>query len=216
MPGDPKTLMCERGKLVFDEDFTGADALAKNWGDPNAMGFTFENHAMKVTALPNVHPPMRFHRLEITDAVVQADLKLDGADWLSLGWDSKQAPPPGHMERFSLRADGWNLHREGGLGKDRKNDTIGKRSEKIEPGTWHTLVWEIHGTERLLALDENQIIYGEADGIDIPKSSLWFETSSNPGKFAWFAHLKVWQATAKADWETKGKPKVLDYLKKHP
>lgn len=208
-----KTLMCERGKLLFSDDFT-AESMVKNWGDANLNGFTFADQAVKITALPNVHPPMRFHGLAATDVIVQADLKLDGVDWMSLGWDSKQAPPPGHMERFSLRPGSWDMHREGGLGGDKSKDTIDKMNTKIEPGRWHTLVWEIHGTERLASLDANQILYGQADGIDIPRSSLWLEISSNPGKYAWFAHLKVWQATVKADWDKKGKPQVLDYLKK--
>ena len=211
--GDGKTLMCERGKLLFADDFT-ADSMVKNWGDANLAGFTFEDQAMRVTALPNVHPPMRFHGLAATDVIVQVDVKLDGVDWLSLGWDSKQAPSPGHMERFSLRPGGWDMHREGGLGGDKSKDSIDKMATRIDAGRWHTLVWEIHGTERLASLDANQILYGQADGIDIPRSSLWLETSSNPGKYAWFAHLKVWQATVKADWDKKGKPQVLEYLKK--
>jgi hypothetical protein len=211
--GEIKTLMCDRGKLLFEDDFP-ADTLGKNWGDAKSEGFAFEGSAMRVTALPGVHPPMRFHGLAADDVIVQVDLKLDGVDWLSLGWDSKQAPSPGHMERFSLRAESWEDHREGKLGTDRSKDTIDKMNTKIEIGVWHTLVWEIHGTERLASLDKTKVLYGQADGIDIPKSSLWLETSSNPGKYAWFAHLKVWQATLKPDWEKKGKAQVLEYLKK--
>ncbi len=208
-----KTLMCDRGKLLFQDDFP-ADTLGKNWGDAKSEGFSFEEQAMCVTALPGVHPPMRFHGIAADDVIVQVDLKLDGVDWLSLGWDSKQAPPPGHMERFSLRAQSWEDHREGKLGTDRAKDTIDKMNTAIAVGSWHTLVWEIHGTERLASLDKSKILYGNADGIDIPKSSLWLETSSNPGKYAWFAHLKVWQATLKSDWEKKGKLQVLEYMKK--
>jgi len=208
-----KSLMCDRGKLLFSDDFT-ADSMVKNWGDSNLKGFSFENQAVKITAIPNEHPPMRFHSIDITDVIVQVDLKLDGVDWISLGWDSKQAPPPGHMERISVRPGSWDMHREGGLGKDRSHDSIDKMNTKIEPGKWYTLVWESHGTERLASLDQNQILYGDSDGIDIAKSSLWLEISSNPGKYAWYAHLKVWQATVKPDWDKRGKLMVLDYLKK--
>ena len=129
--GEIKTLMCDRGKLLFEDDFP-ADTLGKNWGDAKSEGFAFEGSAMRVTALPGVHPPMRFHGLAADDVIVQVDLKLDGVDWLSLGWDSKQAPSPGHMERFSLRAESWEDHREGKLGTDRSKDTIDKMSTKIE------------------------------------------------------------------------------------
>jgi hypothetical protein len=210
---DGKTLMCERGTLLFSDDFT-ATTMVKNWGDANLAGFSFVDQAMRVTAQPNVHPPMRFHSLSATDVIVQAELKLDGVDWISLGWDSKQAPSPGHMERFSLRPGGLDMHREGGLGGDRSKDTIDRMATTISTGRWHVLVWEIHGTERLASLDAKQILYGKADGIDIPRSSLWLEIASNPGKYAWFAHLRVWQATVKPDWESRGRQLVLDYLKK--
>jgi len=208
-----KTLMCDRGKLLFSDDFSAA-TMAKNWGDGNVNGFSFENQAMKVTAIPNEHPPMRFHSVDTTDMIVQVDLKLDGVDWISLGWDSKQAPSPGHMERFSFRPGSWEIQRYDGVGKDKSHNTVDKMNTKIEAGHWYTLVYELHGTERLASIDQNQILYGDSDGLDIPKSSLWLEISSNPGKYAWFAHLKIWQATVKADWDKKGKLMVLDYLKK--
>ncbi len=205
-----KTLMCDRGKVLFDEEFS-TESLAKNWGGFIAGTWTPGDSLVQVTGIAGAHHPQRGHHLELTDAIIQVAIKLDGATWAGVGLDSDKA---GHVVRFNLHGDSVDLQRWTGIGKDPKDDRIDGMNAKLGDGQWHALLWEIHGTEMIASIDEQQVMYGSADGIDIAKSSVSLFASETPGKSVSFAHLKVWESTPKADWEKKRKAQILAYKAK--
>jgi hypothetical protein len=170
-----------------------------------------EDHAVRVTAKPGEHSPYRIRHFDQTDVVLQVSFRLDGVDHLGFGFDDDRGQ---HLMSCNLHPNSLDIHRSGIIGKDRKDDNIDQARMKLAPGTWPTLVWEIHGTEMLACVDENWLAYGQVDGIDCYKTYLAFFTSANPGQWAWVAHVKVWQATLKPDWATKMRARVQAYAKK--
>ncbi len=205
-----KTLMCERGKLLFSDDFTAA-SFAKNW---YADFGTWECRDGAVTASGpgDKHHPIKAHRMALTDAIVQVDFRFDGADWLGVGWDNEKR---GHVVRCNIHPAKWDVSRWFGLIPGSKDDTLDGHAADLAPGRWYTLVWETHGTESLASIDERLVCYGHAEGIDLAKSQLDLFSSNGPGQVAAFAHLRVWEvAGLMPAWERTQRARVLQFVEK--
>lgn len=207
---EPKTLMCERGKLLFSDDFTSA-SLAKNW---YADFGTWEckDGGVTVSGPADKHHPLKAHRMALTDAIVQVDFRFAGADWLGVGWDNEQK---GHVIRCNIHPTKWDVSRWFNLIPGSKDDTLDARPADLAPGRWYTLVWELRGTESLASIDERLICYGHTDGVDLPKNQLDLFSANGPGQVAEFAHVKVWEvAGLMPGWERTQRARVLQFLKK--
>ncbi|MCA9267372.1 MAG: hypothetical protein KDA41_02830, partial [Planctomycetales bacterium] len=69
----------------------------------------------------------------------------------------------------------------------------------VAEGQWHTLVIELSGPELLARLDGKQVAYGTHAAIDVAKTNIGLTVG---GQSVSFKNLRVWEATAKADWPT--------------
>ncbi len=135
-------------------------------------------------------------------------MKFETADTIFFGLDDKE-----HVARWFLTPDDFKLVKMSGIGPTTKGVDIDEMHPKLERNRWYTVVWEVHGDETLAHIDEQFIAYGTADGLDAPKGNIQLMTLGDH-KWGWFAHLKIWEGAAKADWEKKKKPQLLEYLKK--
>ncbi len=205
-----KTLMCERGKLLFSDDFTAA-SFAKNWF-ANFGTWECRDDAVRVSGPSGEHHPLKGHHLAVQDAIVQVDVKFDGTDWLGVGWDND---PRGHLIRCNLNPGKWDISRWFTLFPGSKDNTLDSHPADFVPARWYTLVWEIRGTESLASIDERLICYGQMEGVDLSKSTLTLFSNNGAGHVAWFAHLKVWEVTGfMPDWEKRTRARVQEVVKK--
>ncbi len=204
-----KTLMCERGKLVIDNLMDQA-SMDNDWRGFQPGAWTCEpGQGVKVTAVPGEHSPYRIRKFDLTDCVLQVSFMFDGVDEVGFGFDNDQGQ---HLMGCHLRPDGIDISRCPIIGKDRKDDAIDHASAKLERGVWHTLVWEIHGTEMLACVDELALVYGKVDGIDCYKTYSAFFTGAVPGKFIHVGRFRAWQGTVlRPEWEAKKRAQVLEY-----
>ena len=86
----------------------------------------------------------------------------------------------------------------------------GELKMKFEPGTWHTIVWEVQGDEMLACVDDKEIAMAKADGMTLTRTRLQLVAS---GETAWFSAVKVWKAEPDPKWPKK-KAVLQESLKK--
>lgn len=203
------TLMCERGDLVFDDPMS-EESMARDWGGFMPGRWVFENQAVRVTSEPGEHGPYRLRKLGLTDLVIQLDFRMDGVTTMGFGMDDERGR---HLLACHLSPHSVSLQRRESVTDDRRDHQVDRANVKLAANAWHTLVWEIHGTEMLASIDQKTVLYGEAEGIDIAKGQLAIFTTAAQGNWAWIAHVQAWQATLAPGWEAK-KVQVLAYRKK--
>ena len=203
------TLMCERGELVFDDPMSEA-SMAADWGGFMPGRWVFEPQAVRVSSEPGGHGPYRMRKLDLTDLVIQLDFRMDGATTMGFGMDDERGR---HLLACHLSPSAVSLQRRESVAEDRKDHQVDRANVKLAAKTWHTLVWEIHGTEMLATIDQATVLYGDAPGVDITKGSLTIFTTAAQDNWAWIAHVQAWKATLSPEWEAK-KLKVLAYQRK--
>ena len=206
-----KTLLCERGRLMIDNRMDQA-AMDNDWQGFQPGAWTcVPGQGVRVTSVPGQHPPYRIRKCDMTDLVLQVSFRFEGVDELGFGFDDDHGQ---HLMGCHLSPDRIDISRCPIIGKDRKDDAIDHANAKLERGVWHTLVWEIHGTEMLACVDEQALVYGKVDGIDCYKTYTAFSTGAVPGKSISVGRFRVWQAPAlRPEWEAKKRAQVLEYQK---
>ncbi len=203
------TLMCQRGDLAFDDPMSEA-SLASDWGGFAPGRWVFEPQAVRVSSQPGEHGPYRLRKLDLTDLVIQLDFRMDGPTTMGFGMDDDRGR---HLLACRLSPSAVSLQRRESVENDRQDHQVDRATVKLAAKTWHTLVWEIHGTEMLASIDQQTVLYGDAEGIAIPKAKLTIFTTAAQDNWAWIAHVQAWQATLSPDWEAK-KSQVVAYKKK--
>ena len=201
-PDEPKTLMTERGKLIY------ADEL-KQWPEKDwkALKGAWEiaEGALKGAEKPeDNHGAVIRHDLKFHDAVIQFSVKLDGAKSTSFSINASK----GHLCRVIVKPGGFTVMKDSAdHGATDKAVTFQNVSAPLKPGEWHTIVIEIFGKEMLASLDGTKTGYGENEAISKEKANIGLTVS---GQTASFKNLRVWEATANKDWAAT-KAKLADF-----
>ncbi len=191
---EPKTLLAERGKSLFSDDLNKApDGQA--WKAAKGK-WEIVDGALRGAEVPaDMHGAVTRHALAFKDAVLQFDVKLDGAKTVSLSInDAKE-----HLARVLFNPTGFTVQKD-----DHDHDgpdkavIFGRRAVKFEPGAWHTVVVEIVGDTMLATLDGANATFGSHEMIGTPKANFGFTVG---GQSASFRNVRVWEATANKDWE---------------
>jgi hypothetical protein len=192
-PAPPKTLMTEPGKLLFRDDLTTAPGkewrVAKGKWEP-------ADGALRASELKSdKHAAVIRHAMPFRSAVLQYSFKLDGARQTTLSINTAK----GHLCRVLINKDGFTVRKDDSdhAGPDTAVAFETKKTP-IAPGTWHTLVVELHGKEMVATLDGQQTAFGGHDALDADKANFGLTVG---GESVSFKDLRVWEATAKKDWE---------------
>ena len=137
---------------------------------------------------------MTRHQLTFKDAVIQFDVKLDGAKMTTLSInDAKE-----HLCRVLINPTGFTVQKD-----DHDHDgpdvavPFGRREVKLG-SDWHTVVVEIVGTTMLATIDGANATFGSHEMIGTEKANFGFTVA---GQSALFRNLKIWDATQNKDWE---------------
>jgi Domain of Unknown Function (DUF1080) len=191
-PDEPKTLMTERGKLIFSDEL-------KEWPDKQwtaAKGaWEIAGGALKGAEKPeDKHGAVARHQVKFTDAVLQFSVRLDGAKTTSFSINTAK----GHLCRVIVKPGGFTVMKDSAdHGEPDKAITFQNVETPIKPGEWHTFVVEILGKEMLASLDGGKTGYGTHDVLSSEKANIGLTVS---GQSASFKNVRVWEAIANKDW----------------
>ncbi len=153
--GAAETLMCERGKLRFSDDFD--KPLSKPWrvakGKWEIAGGAVRGSELKA----DKHGAVLRTNLPLHDAVIQYSVKLEGTKTTT----------------FSINAAGFTARKDDHdhAGPD-KAAVLQAVKTPIGDGQWHALVIEINDSEFLARLDGKHMAYGLHDAIDVDKTNI--------------------------------------------
>lgn len=206
-PAEPKTWMCKKGELLWEEKWEGAE-LPKDWykGKGN---WQVESGTLKGAELPaDAHHAYTSRKVTDPNAVIQFSFKLDGAKWMGGFFDGKE-----HVSALTLNADSFVIKKMSGIGPTSKSTEIDSTKMKLNDGAWHTVVWEIFGDEMVATIDDQQMVLAKADGLSSDRSHL--ELNTGGGQWAVFKDVKVWKAEQDDKWPQK-RATILQLMKKKP
>jgi hypothetical protein len=183
----PKPIMCKPGELLLEENFDNGK-YGKVWNRITGK-FDVSGGALKAAEMPadNHHSELSTP-LKAQDLVIQFSFKLDGARMLAIGLEN----PKGHVARAIASPEGFEI-----MKWDGKKDG---RKVKLEPGTWHHALVEVHGSEMVAQLDDQPPLYFEDAGLKVEKARF---VLINYGSFAWFDDIKIWKAEPSESWPEK-------------
>ena len=189
----PKTLLAERGKILLTDDLNKAPD-GKEWKAAKGK-WEVSDGALRGAEVPaDKHGAVTRHQLAFKDAVIQFDVKLDGAKMTTLSInDAKE-----HLCRVLINPTGFTVQKD-----DHDHDGpdlavhFGRREVKLG-SDWHTVVVEILGTTMLASIDGANATFGAHEMIGSAKANFGFTVA---GQSALFRNLKIWEALPNKDWE---------------
>lgn len=195
--------MTELGKPILDEPFT-PESWQKNWGKSwNKGDWQIVGDQLRVAekAEDGHHPEIGYGAGgPLHNVVVQCKFKYDGAKWMGFGFTDKE-----HVARIMINDGGFELVKMSGIGGTTKGVKLDRQSMKWEKDRWYTMTIELLGNEIIANIDDQFVLYGSADGLDIDKNRF---TMIVGGQYGWYDELKIWEALPNPTWEKK-KPALL-------
>jgi hypothetical protein len=206
-PPEPKTWMCKKGELLWEEKFEGTE-LGKDWfkGKGN---WVVESELLKGAELPaDAHHAYCSRKVTEPNAIIQFSFKLDGAKWMGGFFDGKE-----HVSALSLNGDSFNIKKMSGIGPTSKSSEIDTTRTKLNDGAWHTVIWEIYGTEMVATIDDKEMVLAKAEGLSSDRNHL--ELNTGGGQWALFKDVKVWKAELDDKWPQK-RTVLIQLMKKKP
>ena len=203
---EPKTWMCKKGELMFEENFEGGQ-LSKDWSSGKG-DYKVEGDALKVAEVAaDKHNAYKSRKVTDPNVIVQFSFKLDGCPWMGAAVDGSN-----HVSNLSLAADSFKIRKMEGIGPTTKGTDVDQRRMKLNDGAWHTVVWEIYADEMVATIDDKEMVLGKAEGISMERNHL--ELNSG-GQFALYKEIKVWKAELDDKWPQK-RAQLMQMLKKKP
>lgn len=207
-PSGPKLLMTTLGKPLLDEPFT-KESWEKNWGKGWRKGdWQIMGDQLRVAekAEDGHHPEIGYGTTgPFGNVVVQCKFKYDGAKWMGFGFSDKE-----HVARIMINDGGFELVKMSGIGGTTKGVKLDRQSMNWDKTKWYTMTIELLGNEIIANVDDQYVLYGTADGLDVKKGRF---TLIVGGQYGWYDELKIWEALPDSKWEKK-KPALLQQKEK--
>jgi laminin G domain protein len=204
---EPKTWMCKKGELLWEETFEG-NALPKDWNKGQG-NWLVESGALKGAELPaDKHHAYASRKITEPNVIMQFTFKLEGATWMGGFFDGKE-----HVSALSLAADSIKIRKMSGIGPTSKSTEIDSTKTKLNDGAWHTVVWEVYGDEMVATVDDKDMTLAKAEGLSMDRNHL--ELNTGGGQWALFKDVKVWKAELDDKWPQK-RAQLMQMLKKKP
>ena len=209
-PAEPKTWMCLRGPLLWEETFANG-AWSKEWSRYKG-NYVVEKGQLKVAEVAgDGHLPTMTRSFKESKVILQFSFKFEGAKWLGVQLDdATNDQKKEHVAQLTIQPDGFRIEKMTGFGPTTKNMIVDQKRMKFDPGAWHTIVWEIQGDEMVATVDDKEMALARVDGMTLVRSRLQLVSS---GEWAWYDKIKVWKAEADPKWPKK-RAALLEQLKK--
>ncbi len=192
------TLMTERGKVVFADDFT--QPPEKQWRLAKGKWQIKDGVLTGAEVKADMHGAAARHMVPFRNSVVQFSFKLDGAKKISLSYNDDK----GHICRVLIDSAGFIVKKDShDHNKTDKGAILDQVKTPIKTGEWHTMAVEIYGNEMLAVLDGKVAGFGTHPGIDVKMANVGLTVA---GESASFKNLTIWEATPSSAWAaTKAK-----------
>jgi hypothetical protein len=202
---EPRTLLTERGKLLFSDDLN--QPLGREWRAAKGKWEVVDGAVRGTELKADMHVAVTRHAMDFRNVVIQYSFKLDGTGMTTLSINASK----GHLCRVLVTPTGFTVRKDDTdkMGPDQAV-VFETRNVAIKPGEWHTLLIEIHGKEMLASLDGKELAFGEHEALDQAKANFGFTVR---GESASFKDLRVWEALPNKNWEAT-KARLLEARKK--
>ncbi len=209
-PPDPKVWMCLKGPLLWEESFSQG-AASKEWSRYKG-NYVVEKDQLKVAEVAgDGHLPTMTRNFKESNVVIQFAFKFEGAKWIGVQLDdATHDQRKEHVAQLTIQPDGFRIEKMTGFGPTTRNTVLDQRKVKFDPGTWHTIVWEIFGDEMVATVDDKEMALAKAEGMTLVRSRLQLVSS---GEWAWYDEIKVWKAGPDPKWPQK-RAMLVEQLKK--
>jgi nicotinamidase-related amidase len=186
------TAMTVRGKLLFQD--SPDQPLAHDWAVNKGTWERVDGAIRGSELAADKHAAVAVHRFAMRNVVIQYALKLDGARGTALIFNDAK----GHICRVQITPQLLTVRKDD---HDRDGPDQGAILQALKtpvaPGTWHTVLVEIQGSEMLARIDGTAVAYGSHNGIDQDKTILGLVVL---GASASFKDLSVWEALPNPEW----------------
>lgn len=205
-PAEPKTWMCKKGELLWEEHFEGAE-LSKNWNKGKGLWQIDAGTLKSAEVAADAHHAYASRDVKEPNAIIQMTFKLEGAKWMGAFFDGK-----GHVSALSLNPDLFNIHKTSAGGPATSKSVEGDSTKmKLNDDAWHTVVWELYGTEMVATIDDKEMALAKVDGLLLDRTRLVLVTGG--GQWAIFKDVKIWKAELDDKWPQK-RVVVINAMKK--
>lgn len=191
---EPKTLLAQPGANLLSDDLKTAPD-GKEWKAAKGK-WEIADGALRAAELPaDKHGAVSRRPLKFTDAVIQYEVKIEGAKGTTLSINDAK----GHNCRVSINAAGFSVTKDDHdhEGPD-KAVAFGRRALTLKPGEWHTVRMEVVGDTVLGTVDDAPPVFGSHEMIAVEKTNFGLTVA---GESASFRNLKVWAAQPNPAWE---------------
>jgi len=209
-PPDPKTVMSLRGPLLWEETFADG-AYSKEWSRYKG-NYVVEKGQLKVAEVAgDGHLPTMTRTFKESNVVIQFSFKFEGARFLGFQLDdATNEQKKEHVAQLTITPDGFRIEKMTGFGPTTKNTTVDQKKMKFDPGTWHTILYEIVGDEIVAVVDDQEMAVAKADGMTLVRSRIQLVSA---GEWAWYKDIKVWKAEPDPKWAKK-RAALMERVKK--
>ena len=209
-PPDPKVWMGLKGPLLWEETFSNG-AYSREWSKYKG-NYVVEKDAVRVAEVAgDGHLPTMTRNFKESNVILQFAFKFEGAKWLGMQLDdATHDAKKEHVAQLTIQPDGFRVEKMTGFGPTTQNTVLDQKKLKFDPGTWHTMVWEIVGDEMVATVDDKDMLLVKADGMTLVRSRVQLVSS---GEWAWYDEIKVWKAEPDPKWPKK-RAALQDSLKK--
>ena len=199
------TLMTQRGKLLFSEDFS--QPLSKDWVAGKGKWEIVDGAVRGNEVAADMHGAVKRHPLSFHNAVIQYSFKLDGNKTTSFSINAVK----GHACRVRIDSTSFSVNKDADKKAGTKGIVLDTITTPIKEGQWHTLVIEVLGKEMLATVDGKHTALGSHDALNVPFANFGLTVA---GSSASFKNLRIWDAQPSTTWEAT-KAKILqDRVKK--
>jgi hypothetical protein len=202
---DMPTLMCERGKLLFSDDFSG-EKLSEEWKVALGQWEIVDGALKGVELAKDDHAAVIRHPMEYKNLIAQFCVKFDGGKATSFSCNKTGV---GHVCRVSINPTGFSVNKDRPT-KESKEEAKVLDTVKVElkKGEWYTVLVEILDEEMVASVttpDGRQTVtaFGEHSGVaQDKKTDFTFPVS---GEAIYFDDVRVWEAQPTKKWKSTKK-----------
>jgi len=199
-PADAKVWMSVKGALQWEETFAGG-AWSKEWSRYKG-NYVVEKDQLKVAEVAgDGHLPTMTRSFKESNVIIQFAFKFEGAKWLGMQLDDAvNDAKKEHVAQLTIQTDGFRIEKMSGFAGTTKNTVLDQKKMKFEPGSWHTMVWEIQGDEMVATVDDMEMLIAKAEGMNLVRSRVQLVSS---GEWAWYGPIKIWKSEVDPKWPKK-------------
>lgn len=235
-PAEKLPILAKAGKLLFEDDFSRG-AMPPKWRLGKGFWEVRNNVVVSAENPEDHHGAYAYAepRFLYKDIVAEFSFKFDGSTGCHLMMEDSnyKEAHAGHIIRATITPASTQLadSKFGGMKNDiyekNKNPNTSPEEKKqiqesikdksasfkiaLDTEKWHQARVEIVGDEMLISIDNQPVGYLKSEGVNHPTKNMIGFTVAN--KSMQLDNLKVWDATARADWP-KNRADIQAVLKK--